>query len=282
MSNFLLNLFRLARPLSNVKNIALIILAMYISKTSFSLPIFLWVLFSASLVCSAFYVFNTLSDADIDRNNENKKHYLEALKYFGEDKAFIIFIVFLSLGLLIGYFINLYFFICLLLLALANFLYSSKYTRFKERIILDVIFGASLTFFFRFLAFWFAFTLSFPPVLVLAGLIFAKSGGYFLYKSLDATYLSARGIKNSVTVLNLKGRGIFSAVLFAAAFICFEIICLSGILPMKLSPFILFIIPPIIIAYLSYFGKIKTSVKKLRVAGYIYWIIVLIIISPFL
>ena len=69
MSKSLINFLRLVRPLSNVKNIALIILAFYLSKANFNLTLFLAGFFSLSFVSSAFYAYNTLSDYNLDKNN---------------------------------------------------------------------------------------------------------------------------------------------------------------------------------------------------------------------
>ncbi len=287
---FLINFFRLTRPLSNVKNIVLLLLAFYFSKSEFNLQLFFWSLASLSLVCSAFYVYNTMSDFDLDKNNENKKHYLKAIDYFGEKKSFAIFITFLIVGLFIGYFISFYFFIFLLFLALTDFLYSSKYTRFKERFILDVLFGASLTFLFRFLAFWFVFSSYFPPLLVLSGLVFGKSAGYLLYKSLDYPYLLNKNIKNSVTILSKKTKIIFSVSLWVVAFISFILLCFNsyfkieflGVLPPRFLLLIVFAIIPLVVLYLSFLNIIKIEVRRLRMVGYIYWLVVIIIILKLL
>lgn len=288
--DFLINFFRLTRPLSNVKNIALILIAFYFSKSEFNLRLFFWSLISLSLVCSAFYALNTISDFNSDKNNENKKHYLEAVRYFGQKRSFVIFITLLAAGLFVGYFINLYFFIFLLFLALTSFLYSFKYTRFKERFILDVLFGASLPFLFRFLAFWFVFSSSSPPLLVLSGLIFSKSAGYFLYKSLDCPYLLNKNIKNSVTILSKKTKIITSIILWGVAFASFALLCfnsyfkigLLGILPPRFLLLAIFAIIPLAVIYLSFFNIIKVEVRKLRTLGYIYWLAVMIIILKLL
>ena len=290
MFRFWANFFRLTRPLSNIKNIALILVAFYFSKSEFNSQLFFWSLISLSLVCSAFYVFNTISDFDSDKNNENKKHYLEAVRYFGRKKSFVIFFALLIAGLFIGYFINFYFVIFLLFLALTNFLYSFKFARFKEKFILDVLFGASLTFLLRFLAFWFVFSSFFPPLLVLSGLVFAKSAGYFLYKSLDYPYLLNKNIKNSVTILTEKTKIIISILLWALAFISYAALCfnyylnitLLGALPPRFLLLTIFAIIPLIVIYLSFFNVIKTEVKKLRMFGYIYWLAVMVIILKLL
>ncbi len=290
MNNFLINFFRLTRPLSNVKNVALILIAFYFSKSRFDLKIFLEALISLSLVCSAFYAFNTLSDIYLDKDNKNKKHYLEPITYFGKNKSFFIFLTLLIAGLLIGYFVNLYFFLFLFFLSLTNFLYSFKYTRFKERFILDILFGAFFTFLFRFLAFWFVFSKATPPLLVLSVLVFSKSAGYFLYKSLDYSYLSSKNIKNSITVSNKKAKVFISILLWALAFLSFVALCVNyyfkiallGALPPRFLLLIIFAIIPLAVIYLAFFNIVKIEIRKLRTLGYIYWLAIMIIILELL
>lgn len=286
MLEFWINFFKLTRPLSNVKNIALFFIAFYFSKSEFILQLFFWSLTSLSFVCSAFYVFNTLSDFNLDKSNKNKKHYLEAVQYFGQKKSFVIFFILLFAGLFIGYFINLYFFVFLLLVALTNFLYSFEYTRFKERFVIDILFGAFLTFLFRFLAFWYIFSNSFPPLLVLSGLVFSKSAGYLLYKSFDYPYLLDEKVKNSITFLNKKTKNIISILLWAFAIISYVALCLNyyfniallGVLPPRFLFLAIFAIIPLAIIYLSFFNLIKIEIRKLRILGYIYWLLVMIIV----
>ena len=280
----------LARPLSNVKNIALIILVFYLSKTNFNLSEILSALFSLSLVCSAFYAFNAFSDYDSDKNNENKKHYLEAVRYLGREKSFVIFITLLIFGFIIGFFINVYFLLFLTLLALTNFLYSSEYFRLKEKFILDILFGAFFTFLFRFCAFWYVFSYSFPPLLAVSALVLGKSAGYLLYKDLDYKYLSANKIKNSITILSKKAKIIISALLWFFAFLSFIFLCFNyyfkigflGSLPISFLLLIPFFIPPILIIYFSVLDKIKIPVKILRIWSIIYWLFAGLVIWPFL
>lgn len=274
LSDLVLNFLRLTRPLSNVKNIALIILAFYFSKADFNLILFLAGFFSLSFVCSAFYVYNTLSDYNLDKNNKNKNHYSKAVDYFGEKISFIIFVLLLACGLIIGFFVNFNFLFVLILLALTNFFYSSKKFRFKEKVILDILFGATFTFLFRFVACWFIFSISTPPLLVIIALISAKSAGYLLYKEVDRSFLKDQNIKNSITIVKKETIIIVSTILW--------LICFLSLFFLKFSVLIPLAIPPLVIIYLSALNKIKTKIKYLRIAGFIYWLFVLIIIYKLL
>ncbi len=287
---FFVNFFRLTRPLSNVKNIALIFLAFYLSKNSFNLALFLEGLFALSFVCSAFYAYNTLSDYNSDKNNINKQHYSKAVDYFGKANSFIIFFILLISGFVIGFFVNLYFLSALIALALINFFYSSKEFRFKEKFMLDIVFGAFLTFLLRFVASWFIFKISLPPLLVLSGLVFAKSAGFIIYKDFDYEYLIKNNVRNSTTILNKKAKIIISLFLWFISFLSFIFLCLNSYYKIAIlgsSPFLflflpLFAIPPILVIYLRDFNIINAKIKNLRTIGFIYWLLVIFIILKLL
>ena len=281
---------KLTRPLSNVKNIALIILAFYLSKAEFNFLEILSSFLSVSFVCSSFYIFNAIYDHNLDKNNENKKHYSWAVSYFGREKSFILFIILLISGLVIGFFINVYFLSFLVLLAITDFLYSSEYVRLKEKFILDILFGAFFTFLFRFCAFWYVFSHSFPPLLILLALVLGKSAGYLLYKELDHKYLLANGVKNSITILNKKTKIIVSGFLWFLALLSFVFLCINyyfkigilGSLPPNFLLLVPFFFPPILIIYLLALGNIKTHTRVLRMWGFIYCLFIILFVFPFL
>ncbi|TSC94648.1 MAG: hypothetical protein CEN87_369 [Parcubacteria group bacterium Licking1014_1] len=155
--DFLTNFFRLTRPLSNVKNIALVLLAFYLSGQEFDLIKFILGIFSLSFICSAIYAYNALYDLKFDEQNKNKQHYWQAVRYFGDKYVIIIALFLVVLGFFLGFYFNFYFLISLLALLITGFLYSSKCTRFKEKILLDVLFGAVFAYLLRFTAAWLIF-----------------------------------------------------------------------------------------------------------------------------
>ncbi len=287
MNKFLLNFFRLTRPLSNVKNIAIVSLAFYLSGLKLNSALFVLGALSLSFIFSATYAYNTLCDINTDKKNENKKHYLKAVQYFGEKKSLLISAVLCGLGLVFGYFVNIYFFITLFFLLLVGFLYSSEYTRFKERVLLDVLFGASLTFLLRFVASWFIFEISFPPLLPMFALVFLKNGGYMLYKGYDRPHLIKSKIKNSITALPEKTTLIISACFFVASIVLFILMCLNsiylrlgilGYLSIDFLALLILFIPPIIVQYLLFLNKIKIKPRYVRAAGLISLLLVIIIV----
>jgi len=285
--DFLRNLLRLTRPLSNIKNIALILFAFYLSGADFNLKIILLGIISLSLVQSSIYAYNSLNDQETDRKNPEKNHYFQAVQYFGSRKIFFIILFLIVSGFIAGLAINIYFVFSLVALLIVNFLYSSKYTRFKEKILLDIFSGGALGFLIRFIASWFIFKISFPPILALLSLFSVKTAGYLLYKELDRGALNVLNIKNSITAVSKKTIIVISTVLFSLALFSFILMCLNqryfqlnylGILPFRFLILLPFAILPIIVIYLSVFKKINIKVWELRVLGLIFLLLLTIII----
>ena len=285
--NTIVNFFGLTKLLSNVKNIAIVLFAFYLSGTEFNLLEFLLSIISLSLIFSAIYAFNNISDLDVDLKNNYKKHYVKNVQYFGERSVFLLIFLLIFSGLIIGFFINIYFLFFIIILLIIGFLYSSKYTRFKEKFILDFLFGATLTYFFRFVAAWFIFSISLPPLLPIIILISAKTGGYLLYKQVDKPFLLSLKIKNTITILSNKTLIIISTFFWLITFLSFFLLCLNskylnikilGSLPIKFLILTPFAFPPLIFIYLYIFDKMKTKMRYLRIIGFTYWILVIIVI----
>ena len=274
---FLLNLSRLLRPLSSVKNFFIALVVFAISPQGINL----WMLFlgiiSLSLVCCAVYAFNSVSDFQIDRKNPNKQHYSSAVAYFGSRVSIIIVIGFFLLGLAIGLGLGRNFVISLVLLALAGFLYSSPVTRFKDKPALDVLFAAALTYPLRFSALWFIGQQGFPPPLILLALSAAKSGGYIGYKQLDRGHF-VRAEKFLIVLSVL----LFFAVLVISVYLYLNpgYLLSFGLrsFPREAVWFVPFIILPSIALYLKIFGFLRfVGIKQLRAAYLIYSVALVII-----
>jgi len=284
---FIVNFLNLTKFLSNVKNIAIILLAFYLSGSTLNWNKLITGVISLSFISSAIYIYNNISDERIDRYNARKIHYSNAVGYFGKANAIYFFVIFAFIGFYFASTINLWFLVALTALFITGLLYSFELTRFKERIILDVLFGASLTFFFRFIASWFVFSTSFPPLLAIVSLVSAKTAGYILYKETDKAYLSTLKIKNSITIISKKSVIIASIFLWVISFASFIAICLNsqyfhmeylGKLPKKFLFLMPLAIPPLGVIYFLVLNKIKTQIKHLRIIGFTYWILVIIII----
>jgi 4-hydroxybenzoate polyprenyltransferase len=287
MFDFWTNFFRLTRPLSNVKNIAIIAVAFYFSNAEFHLLPIILGFFSMSFISSAIYGYNAINDLNLDKNNVNKKYYAQGVRFFGKRKSFVIVSSLIIAGLILGMFFGYYFLLVLILLLASGFLYSSKYTRFKEKIGLDVLFGASLTFLFRFIAAWFIFSNSCPFLLPMLALVFGKTAGYLLYKGIDREYLLAQNIKNTITSISLGSLLLFSFSFVAMTIFSIGLMFLNsvyfnigilGSLPVKAITLIPLVVPPLVIIFLQIKRKTKFSNPFLRFCGYIYMLLVTIII----
>jgi len=291
--NFLKNLFEtivkffgMTKILSNVKNIAIVLLAFYFSGTQFNAVSFFLGIVSLSSIFSAVYAYNNISDFYIDKKNNEKKHYSESVEYFGKKNAFTIFFILVVISFLLALFINIYFLTTLIVLFIAGIMYSSPAIRFKEKFLLDFLFGATFTYLLRFISAWFIFSISFPPILPILALISAKTGGYILYKQGDAQFLKSLGVKNTATIIKKKETIIFSIFLWIITFISVFFLFINakylnikilGSLPLKfliLSPFA---IPPLAVIYLYTLGALKMSIKNLRILGFIYWLSFIIV-----
>lgn len=278
-AGFFVNFLRLTRPLSNVKNIAIVFLAFYLSGAPLNLNLLVLGAFALSLIFSGSYAYNAVSDYRVDKKNENKKRYSSAVDYFGKKGGLFISITLSVLGLLAGLAVNIYFFFSLAPIILTGFLYSWHKTRFKERIILDVLFGATFTILLRFVASWLIFKISFPPVLPIFGLVFLKNGGYMLYKGFDRQFLISLNIKNSITALSKNALAIISGLFFSLSIISFALLCLNSTLPSQFLILLVFFIPPIVTQYFLFFNKIKTGLAQMRLLGYALMFLIVIIFA---
>ena len=285
IKDFLISFCKLTRPLSNFKNILIVALAFYFSGVKFDILPFILGVLSLSFICSAIYGYNTINDLYFDQNNVNKKHYIEGVRFFGEKRSFAIVLLLIIIGLGMGFLLGYYFLSALIILLVIGFLYSSKYTYFKKKIILDILFGASLTFLFRFIAAWFIFSKSFPVLLPMLSLVFGKTAGYTLYKSMDREHLLSCHIKNTITSLPLKSLFVFSLFFLALTFLSIALMLLNpiyfhinilGSLPIQALFLVPLAIPPIIIVFFQIFRKTKFKNSSLRFLGYIYMFLVII------
>ncbi len=282
------NFARLTRPLSNVKNAGIFLLAILLSRGLDLVDIYrnFLAFLSLSLVCSGIYAFNSYSDFDIDQNNENKKHYAEAVKYFDKRGALAISALCVLVGLFLGGMINVGFVSAIFLLALTGFLYSSSYFRFKEKYFLDILFGAALTFPLRFLAAWYANMAICPPIIILFALAAVKSAGFMIYKAQDRKYISDTGISNSFVVLSLNWIAAISFALFVFSFAVLlflynnpDYMRANGLMPIpdwiiRIMP--LFILP-IFVAYFKFYKFIKTGTDRLRQIGFVYAVVIILV-----
>jgi len=274
---FLKNLSALTRPLSNVKNIAVILLACFLYEIVPAPHVLLMGFLSLSFVCSAVYAFNSWQDLEADSINRNKTHYSESVFYFGQNSVLFIILVLVSAGVIFGFLINWHFVVSLLLLLLAGFSYSYKKIRLKEIPVLGFFIGGIFPILFRFSAAWSMLALSFPPVSFLIILFFLKTGGFLLYKEIDRDYLLKQKSTSIVRLFGKKTNAIISNSFLISAFIVFYLIFSERFPLFWFVWTVILAFVPFLVINLKIFNKIKTESKKLRMAGFIYFVLILIL-----
>lgn len=143
-------------------------------------------LFSFLLAYSAVYLFNDIMDYEHDiRDSLKRKTKAIARGDLSKLEAVNFLLVFVVVGLLLSAFVNKYFTILLSFILFLNFLFSSEYTRFKDKWTrAPTIFLIQLL---KFSAGWFAVTANLAnfPFLFMLSLSFFYTGGYFCYKNLE-------------------------------------------------------------------------------------------------
>ena len=280
----LTTLATLTRPLSSVKNAAVILLAYYLVGQPDGMRAPLLCFLALSLTCAGGYAYNTLTDRELDRKNQSKEHFAAATTLFGARATLTVSLLCVLAGALIAASLNIHVLAAVLLLALANFLYSWPRTRFKDHFLLDIIFGATLTLPLRFVAAWFLYSFTFPSLGVLVVLAAAKSGGYMLYKLLDVETYRSAGVHNSITryryttVLH-AGFALIILALAITLVLClnsvFLILPVLGSAPFEILWLMPATLPTLIILYCRLAGVTRTPVKTLRRLGLLYGLAVI-------
>lgn len=278
MPPFIANIFRVTRPLSNVKNIAIVLFAYFLSGTTLPVTSIVLPILALSLVCSAMYAINSLTDVDLDKRNNNKRIYASAVANIGKTNTLWLVIVLTIVGMILGHLINTRFLAALIGLVVTALCYSAPPFRFKERVFLDILFGATLTFSLRFLGSWVAVSAAAPPLLPLFGLILGKSGVHILYKELDHEDLAAAHIQNTIT-RNTKRTNIRIALtLITLSIVTFLGMTLTadygvpwlGTVPQRALLVLPLSIPPMIVLLLQATGVTTFNNRVLRVMGLLY------------
>jgi len=274
----LMNLLRVIRPFSNVKNLPVVFFAYYLAGTDISLQTTIVPTLALSLVCSAMYALNSLMDVHLDRRNVHKHVYADAVTRVGMESTLWIALGLAASGLVLGSLVNGRFLAALIALIVTALFYSAPPFRFKERAVLDVTFGAALTFPLRFIGGWYAFSAAAPPLLPLLGLLLGKSGGYLLYKEFDREDLVAAGIENTTT-MNRKTWNVRMAmiliVLSIAAFLAMGTtvdlgLPFLGSIPRRALILLPLSIPPLVFMLFQATKVTAFDHRLLRVLGLLY------------
>lgn len=278
-----MNAFRAAgtvmRPLSNVKNAALIALASIMTGTT-DIVAMLLVFALLSLACSSAYAFNALTDIEADRVSATKKTYSVAAAALGGTRLTAIISGLSLAAVLIALRLNWASAAAAALLWLNMMAYSHPKIRLKEKPMWDVLSGAALTYPLRFACAWYALSAEPLPLGTMLMLGTAKSAGFLLYKEQDRDTFLHRSIRNTVTALSAFQVRLTSVVLGLSSLALFFAMCMYrgpyadmiGILPQKTPLLLVLALPPLAIASMQKKGNfMRYDARMLRAAGLTYF-----------
>lgn len=250
---------------SGVKNFVIVIIAALFAGTETRIAAIILVSLSLTCITSAMYAYNALTDVHIDAKNPNKQHRAVAAKALPDRFVRFLIVILIIVGVCVSFLFSARSGLAHALLAGELFLYSSPLTRFKERPLLDIVFGAVLSFSFRYFGAWYALSAGTPPLWPLAALISAKCGGFMLYKELDRATLEAQGIRSSITLLSptMTTSLAFLFIIIALGTTLFAIPEVSVFLPLAVLPLAVVLTQRFCVTHFHH--------RALRSAGLIYF-----------
>lgn len=251
---------------SGVKNVVIVVIAAYFAGAETHTAAIILVSFSLTCITSAMYAYNALTDVKIDAKNPNKQHRSRAARTLPESTVHALIFILITTGALLSVTLSILSALAHVLLATELFLYSSPLTRFKERPLLDVVFGAVLSFSFRYFGAWYALSTGAPPLWPLAALVLAKCGGFMLYKELDRKTLEGASVQNSITLLPPAATTTLALISVAAA------VAVVQFAAPGLASFLPLAAPPLAIILAQRFRVITVRQCFLRSAGLLYFL----------
>lgn len=188
------------------------------------LPSLLLALFSTCLVASSNYVINEILDAPTDISHPVKKNRPIPSGIVNLKVAYAEWIILGLIGLVIGWYVNLFFFLTLFSLMIMGFLYNIPPIRLKDVPYLDVL-SESVNNPIRLLLGWFVVNTAYPPTLSLVmaywmiGAFFMATKRYAEYNNIDDPLVAA-SYRKSFSYYN-HYRLLLSMVYYSSAFSLF-------------------------------------------------------------
>jgi 4-hydroxybenzoate polyprenyltransferase len=236
------------------------------------------------LLWSALYVLNDLSDLERDKLHEVKRNRVLPSGKLNPLHALIFSIVLIFFALLLGWFVNFLFFLCLLAMLLNQLFYSFKPFHFKSKPVLDLISGSIINPFFRFYAGWVLFVPAFnAPLLAVLFVIGFQFMGFTLYRLNSRELEKKLNFKSSIIVFGerkVKLVSYFFGVIGALSFILmilipvfFPWLSFLGVLPLRF--FLLIVFSALMIPF--YVNAIrnpqKMDLKKMYKITYLHYLV---------
>jgi len=232
----LTGLLKLMRPLEWIKTFGNMVFGALLA-TSF-MP-FDWALFllafiaAGPLLWGGLYTINDITDIEKDRLHSVKKNRPLPSGKISKNFAKVFAAALLLLAFATGIFLNNFLFIlCLLAMAVNQFLYTLPPFELKKKPILDLISGSAVNPFFRFFAGWVLFAGSLnAPLLVVYFLVAVNFGGFFLYRINSKKIEEEMDYDSSAVMFSEKTLRIISYFFIATSIIAFVAAIITRIFP---------------------------------------------------
>jgi len=185
------------------------------------------------LLWGGLYTINDITDIEKDRLHSFKKNRPLPSGKISRNSAKVLagalIIAAFGIGIYIG---NILFVVCMLAMAVNQFLYTLPPFELKKRPVLDLISGSAANPFFRFFAGWVLFAGSLnAPLLVVYFLVAVNFGGFFLYRISSKKIEEKMGYDSSAVMFSEKTLKIISYFFLATAILAFVASIYTGIFP---------------------------------------------------
>ena len=185
------------------------------------------------LLWGGLYTINDITDIEKDRLHSFKKNRPLPSGKISRNSAKVLagalIIAAFGIGIYIG---NILFVVCMLAMAVNQFLYTLPPFELKKRPVLDLISGSAVNPFFRFFAGWVLFAGSLnAPLLVVYFLVAVNFGGFFLYRISSKKIEEKMGYDSSAVMFSEKTLKIISYFFLATAILAFVASIYTGIFP---------------------------------------------------
>ena len=236
MAMAIFSYLQLMRPLEWIKTFGNMVFGalLAVSFMPFDWATFLLAFIAAGpLLWGGLYTINDITDIEKDKLHSFKKNRPLPSGKISKNSAKVLaaalIITAFGIGIYIG---NILFVVCMLAMAVNQFLYTLPPFELKKRPVLDLISGSAVNPFFRFFAGWVLFAGSLnAPLPVVYFLVAVNFGGFFLYRISSKKIEEKMEYDSSAVMFSEKTLKISSYFFLATAILAFVASIYSGIFP---------------------------------------------------
>ena len=236
MAMAIFSYLQLMRPLEWIKTFGNMVFGalLAVSFMPFDWATFLLAFIAAGpLLWGGLYTINDITDIEKDKLHSFKKNRPLPSGKISKNSAKVLaaalIIAAFGIGIYIG---NILFVVCMLAMAVNQFLYTLPPFELKKRPVLDLIGGSAVNPFFRFFAGWVLFAGSLnAPLPVVYFLVAVNFGGFFLYRISSKKIEEKMEYDSSAVMFSEKTLKIISYFFLATAILAFVASIYTGIFP---------------------------------------------------